>query len=77
MGMDSGLIFWTLAAASIILFVFGMRNKSWKALVWSGIIIFLPAIYFIGAENWFKLLGLVPLIPLGMAYFIVKNPVTE
>jgi len=73
--MDISLIFWTLVVAAVILVVFGVRNKSWKALVWSGIIICLPALYFFGAENWFRLLGLVPLVPFGMAYFIAKEPI--
>ena len=75
--MDPSLIFWTLVSAAGILFAIGIRNKSWKAFMWSGITIFLPAIYFFGAENWFMLLGFVPLIPFGIAYTIVKNRAAE
>lgn len=77
MMLNASLSFWTLVSVAGILFVIGIRNKSWKAFMWSGITIFLPAIYFFGAENWFLLLGLVPLIPLGIAFIIAKNRITD
>ncbi|MEH7884347.1 hypothetical protein V7654_08470 [Bacillus sp. JJ1609] len=75
--LDASLIFWILVSAASILFAIGMIKKSWKVFLYSGLTIFLPAIYFFGAENWFMLLGLVPLIPFGIAFIIAKNRVTE
>ncbi|MGA9226017.1 MAG: hypothetical protein WB217_06745 [Mesobacillus sp.] len=77
MVLDASLIFWILVSAAGILFAIGMIKKSWKAFLWCGLTIFLPAIYFFGAENWFMLLGLVPLIPFGFAFIIAKNRITD
>ncbi|RSD28838.1 hypothetical protein [Mesobacillus subterraneus] len=63
----SGNIFWLLVAASGVLFVFGLLSKSWKHLVLSGAAVLLPSLYFLGAENWFRILALMPLLPFGLA----------
>jgi hypothetical protein len=77
MVLDASLIFWILVSAAGILFAIGMIKKSWKAFLWSGLTIFPPAIYFFGAENWFMLIVLVPLIPCGIAFIMAKNRVTD
>jgi hypothetical protein len=55
-----GLIFWTLIVASFLLLIFGLRNKSGKVLIYSGISLILPSLYFVGGENWIGLLALSP-----------------
>jgi len=68
----TGLIFWILVIASFLLLIWGIRKKSWKALLCSGVFIILPSLYFGGAENWYRLLVLLPLIPFVLAYFTKK-----
>lgn len=68
-----GRIFWLLIGASILLFIWGLLKKSWKALLISGIALILPSLYFLGAENGFRLLGFLPLIPLFLAYYTRKK----
>lgn len=70
-----GFIFWTRVVVALLLSVYGIWKKSWQALIISGIAFVLPMLYFVGAENWFKLLALVPLVPFALAYFIRKNVV--
>ncbi|MCF6412069.1 hypothetical protein [Pseudalkalibacillus salsuginis] len=62
------LIFWLLIGVALLLFVWGLWKKSWIALLTSGIALLLPSLYFGGAENWFRLLVLLPLIPFALAY---------
>ena len=69
----AGLIFWILIGASLLLFIWGLRRKSWKLLLMSGITVLLPSLYFGGAENWFRLLALLPLIPFALAYYTRKR----
>jgi hypothetical protein len=73
MAIDAGIIFWVLIGTSGILFVFGLARKSPKSFLWSGITIILPALYFFGAENAARLLGIVPIIPFVIAYFMAKK----
>lgn len=68
-----GLIFWLLFGASLLLFIWGLRKKSWKALLISGITLVLPSLYFLGVNSWFRLIVLLPLIPLVFAYFHRKQ----
>jgi len=68
-----GLIFWILIGASLLLFIWGLWKKSWKALLMSGISLLLPSLYFGGAENWFRLLVLLPLVPFVLAYCTRKR----
>jgi hypothetical protein len=57
----------------MLLFIWGLWKKSWKALLISGIAFILPSLYFlVAAENWFRILGFSPLIPLFLAYYIRK-----
>ena len=70
-----GLIFWLLISSGFILLVLGLWKKSWKTLVVSGVALILPTLYFGGAENWFKMVVFLPLIPLVLAYIIKKNNV--
>ncbi|ESU33216.1 hypothetical protein G3A_07540 [Bacillus sp. 17376] len=68
----AGTIFWLLIVASGFLFIWGLINKSWKLLLMSGMAVTLPSLYFLGAENEFRLLALVPLLPFGLSYFLGK-----
>ncbi|MDQ0232695.1 CHASE2 domain-containing sensor protein [Metabacillus malikii] len=65
-------IFWILIVVSSLLLIGGLWKKSWKVIICSGILIILPSLYFGGAENWFRLLVLFPLIPFVLAFYI-KN----
>ena len=69
----AGTIFWLLVVVSGILFTYGLFSKSWKHLLISGLAVALPALYFLGAENGFRLLALVPLLPFGLGYFFAKH----
>ncbi|RID81562.1 hypothetical protein D1953_20455 [Peribacillus asahii] len=68
-----GFIFWLLIGASVLLFIWGLWKKSWKVLLISGIALILPSLYFLGAENWFRILVFLPLIPLFLAYYSRKR----
>ncbi|WP_129690984.1 hypothetical protein [Gottfriedia acidiceleris] len=70
-----GLIFWLLISSGIILLVWGLRKKSWKTLIVSGVALILPTLYFGGAESWFKLVAFLPMIPFVLAYIIKKTNV--
>ena len=67
-----GLIFWTLIGAGLLLMVWGLIKKSWLALLISGAALLLPCLYFGGAENWLRMLVLLPLIPFVLAYHTRK-----
>ncbi|WP_077623291.1 hypothetical protein [Sediminibacillus massiliensis] len=69
----AGFIFWTLVIIGSILFLFGLWKKSQKALIISGFTFLFPMLYFIGAENWYRLLALTPIVPFVLAYFTKKN----
>lgn len=68
-----GFIFWFLIVASFLLLVLGLWKRAWKVLIGSGISIILPSLYFGGAENWFRLLVLFPLLPFVLAYYTKKS----
>lgn len=68
----AGFIFWSLIIIAISLLGYGLWRKSWKALIVSGIVFFPPMLYFSGAENWFRLLALIPLVPFVLAYYLKK-----
>ncbi|MBT2642413.1 hypothetical protein J7I80_09255 [Bacillus sp. ISL-41] len=69
----AGTIFWLLVIAFGFLLVGGLITKSWKLLLMSGLAVTLPSLYFGGAENWFSILALVPLIPFGLSYFMARK----
>ncbi|MBT2691606.1 hypothetical protein J7E32_01115 [Bacillus sp. ISL-55] len=69
----AGAIFWLLIVASGFLFIGGLVNKSSKLLLMSGVAVTLPSLYFLGAENGFRLLALVPLLPFGLSYFYAEK----
>lgn len=69
----AGFIFWTLILTALLLSVYGLWKKSWQALLISGVAFLLPMLYFGGAENGFKLLALVPLVPFVLAYYTKKK----
>ena len=50
-----GFVFWLLIGISFCLLLWGLAKKSWIALLISGIFLILPSLYFLGAENWFRL----------------------
>lgn len=62
--------FWMLVGLGLLLFALGLWKKSSLLLVTSGIALLLPSLYFLGAESWFRLLILTPLIPFILAYII-------
>lgn len=70
-----GTIFWLLVVTSGILFLYGVMSKSWKLLLLCGMAVFFPSLYFLGAENWFRLLALVPLLPFGLSYVFVRQKI--
>ena len=69
-----GIIYWLLIGASALLFVWGVWKKSWKAFLWSGIALAVPTItlYAGGAEGWFRLAGLLPLLLFVLAFYTKK-----
>jgi hypothetical protein len=69
----AGTVFWLLVAGFVVLFIWGLMSKSRKLLIISGLAITLPSLYFLGAENGFRLLALVPLLPFGFSYFFAKQ----
>jgi hypothetical protein len=68
----AGSLFWTLIGVALLFLVYGLWKKSRQALIISGIVILLPMLYFGGAENWFRLLVLVPMIPFILAHYTKK-----
>lgn len=66
-----GILFWLLIGVSIVTFLWGLWNKSWKALLISGVSLFVPTLsmYAGGAEGWFKWTVLSPIIVLFIAYY--------
>ncbi|WP_226087438.1 hypothetical protein [Mesobacillus sp. S13] len=69
----AGTIFWLLIVAFGFLLIGGLIYKSWKLLLMSGLAVTLPSLYFGGAENWLRIIALVPLIPFGMSYFMARK----
>lgn len=69
----AGTIFWLLIAAFGFLLIGGLIRKSWKLLLMSGVAVTLPSLYFVGAENWFRSMALVPLLPFGLSYFMLRK----
>jgi len=68
-----GFIFWVLIGTGLLLTLYGLWKKSWKALLLSGVVLILPMLYFGGAENWFRILAFVPLLPFVLAYYTKKK----
>jgi hypothetical protein len=68
-----GFIFWFLIGASFLSLILGLLKKSRKVLIFSGISLILPSLYFAGGENWVRLLVLFPLIPFVLAYYTKKR----
>lgn len=71
-----GFTFWLLIGVSVLLFVWGLWKKSWKTLLISGFTTIPPTLYFSGAENWFKVLALLPLLLFFLAYYTRKKVVS-
>ena len=68
-----GILLWSLVIASVVLFVYGLWKRSWKALVWSGAALLLPMglIAFDGSGSmWFKLSIVPPLLIFAVAYYM-------
>ncbi|HSP22501.1 MAG TPA: hypothetical protein VLQ20_09230 [Planococcus sp. (in: firmicutes)] len=68
-----GILLWSLVIASVVLFVYGLWKRSWKALAWSGAALLLPMglIAFDGSGSmWFKLSIVPPLLIFAAAYFM-------
>ncbi|WP_019241672.1 MULTISPECIES: hypothetical protein [Bacillus] len=73
MGEFISVMFRILSAVGLLILVLGICSKDWKGLIISGFCLLLPSLYFLGGENWFKLLVLFPLIPFLFAYYINKK----
>lgn len=69
-----GIVYWLLIGASILLFIWGLVKKSWKAFLWSGIALLIPSISFFAgdAEGLFRWMGILSLILFGLAYWTKK-----
>ena len=67
-----GLIFWSLIGAGLFLMVWGLIKKSWLALLISGAALLPLCLYYGGADNWLRMLVLLPIIPLVLAYHTRK-----
>ncbi|WP_430509333.1 hypothetical protein [Gottfriedia solisilvae] len=63
-----GFIVWGLISFGLILLLWGLWKKSWKSFLWSGIAL-LPTLFYIGGENWERLIALTPLIPFALAFY--------
>jgi len=68
-----GLLYWLLFGIGFLLFLLGLWRKSWKTLLISGLLFLVPSLYFIGAENWLRLLVIIPILPFLFAYCVKKN----
>ncbi|EOR20827.1 hypothetical protein FKW81_17850 [Rhodobacter capsulatus] len=69
-----GLLFWCLILISIFCFIFGVLKNSLKLLTLSILSILPISYYFFGAENIFKILVFLPLIPLSvLLYYSMKK----
>jgi hypothetical protein len=69
-----GIVYWLLIGASLLLLGWGIWKKSWKAFLMSGLALSIPTIslYAGGAEGWFRLAGILPLLLFGLAYYSKK-----
>lgn len=69
------ILYWTLLGVSFLLLFWGLWIKSWRMLLWSGIALLPPTLsfYYGGAEGWFNLAGLVPLVIFGIAYYTKRK----
>ncbi len=70
-----GFIFWLLIGTSILLLIWGLLEKSWRILLSSGIVLILPSLYFLGAENWLRIFALSPLIIFILAAYYWSSPI--
>ena len=67
------LYFVILIAIGLLLFVNGVKNTSQLFLLFGGICLIIPTLYFIGIQNWFILLPLVPAISLIISHLTIKK----
>ncbi len=68
-----GFILWVLIVVAAACLLLGLWKKSWKYLMSSGLALFIPSLYFWGAENWFKLIALLPWLVFLLAYYMYKK----
>ncbi|CAI9391526.1 hypothetical protein ACTQ5K_03300 [Niallia sp. Sow4_A1] len=68
-----GLLFWLLIGVSSLLLLYGLWLASWKALFISGLAILVPSLYFLGAENWLRIVVVLPIFPFLLAYRMKKR----
>ncbi|RHW43278.1 hypothetical protein D1B31_00985 [Neobacillus notoginsengisoli] len=68
-----GFFFWLFVAASFLALIVGLIKLSSRLLVLSGLLMILPFLYFLGAENWMRWLVLFPLLPFALAIFAKKK----
>ncbi|WP_070119672.1 hypothetical protein [Bacillus marinisedimentorum] len=64
-----GFVVWGLIVASIVLFVSGLLNRSWKHLLYSGLAFLTPAIILSSQQGWYLLFLLVPVAAFVLSFF--------
>lgn len=68
-----GLLFWSLVAGSLLLFIGGLLKKSWKALLISGVAFLLPSLIIGGAQGWMRMIVIMPWIAFLLSYYFKKG----
>lgn len=70
-----GLVLWGLIGAALLLFIWALWKKAWRAFVWSGVALLPPilSVYIGGAEGWFKASFLLPVALFALAYYVKKR----
>jgi hypothetical protein len=68
---------WALTVIGLLSLIYGLFVRSHRSLNVSGITMIVPMLYFLSANNWFRLLALVPVIPFIFSLFIGKKHKTS
>ncbi|MBN6885536.1 hypothetical protein ACUXCC_005358 [Cytobacillus horneckiae] len=67
--MIIGILLWLSFAFSIIFFISGIINRSWKQELLSAVL-FLPLSYYLfSIDNLFKYLWILPIFPLWASFY--------
>lgn len=72
-----GILLWALVIAALLLGLYGVWKRSWKALFWGGLASLLPmGLIFMGDDSWVFKLGIVPplLLFIGAYFFKQRGP---
>jgi hypothetical protein len=68
-----GLLFWSLVAGSLLLFIGGIVKKSWKSLLISGVAFLLPSLIIGGAQGWMRMIVIMPWVAFILSYYFRKK----